>query len=54
MKSLKDCQTTDKANSQKGETAGLSSNQGDFFKSAKLQDGGASGKGEKPRNEQQP
>jgi hypothetical protein len=51
---LKRCQTTDEANNTPGETAGLSSNQGKFLPSGKLQDGGASNKGEKDPNAQQP
>lgn len=52
-KSLAHCQTTDKANSGFG-LGGLSSDQGEFLAANKLQDGGASQKGAKNVNEQQP
>jgi hypothetical protein len=51
-KSLEHCQTTDKANSDFG-TNGLHGTP-DVLLASKLQDGGASQKGAKQPNEQQP
>lgn len=51
-KMLEECQTTDRANSEFG-TNGLHGTP-DVLTANKLEDGGASGKGAKPRTEQQP
>ena len=51
-KSLEHCQTTDKANAEWGMN-GLHST-GELHAASKLQDGGASQKGAKQPNEQQP